>query len=198
MRSQALIVLTFLLASPGTPGSSDQALTFEFTAAEATILPRASNRPIELPELRFVVRAQAFCPSPQVPASISVSIADTRMTITPADEAVFEHEILVPAKQLAPVVATGFCLADDPGSMQEIRLESALSAQLSLRCNGENSESISYATAGLDVALLCENPEPLKPEAAYGEDASDASATSSLRLRKSSVFNQASSAASAS
>ena len=155
-----LVAIGFLVASTARFASADDRLEVEFDTAVAKIAPRSSATPIRLPNLTFTLTARSFCPEPQAAESISVSIADTRITITPTDEDIIEESIQVSRKQLGPVAVEDFCLGEDTTDAQKsLHINDALTAQLSLRCAGENSESISYKSAVLSVALLCEIAE---------------------------------------
>ena len=161
----ATFAIALLTSSAAHSDDADGQLDIEFDTATALISPRTSNRPINLPTLTFTLRAQARCPAAEAPESISISIADTRITIYPDNESatndVVEKSIRVSQKQLGPVAVESFCLAQNSADVgQSLQLDGALSAQLSLRCVGENSESISYQTAALSVALLCEVTAP--------------------------------------
>jgi hypothetical protein len=132
-----------------------QSLSVLFEPAVAIIPPRTSNQPIQLPDLVFSLQAEAQCPTTDATASVSISIADSSISIVTTDNNAFAEQLNVPGKQLAPVVATDFCLEDKANVVQRLELKGTLSAQLSLRCQGENSETISYATTPLDVILEC-------------------------------------------
>lgn len=197
MRGQNLYsMLAMLVCSSAFGDDTDPKLSVQFATAQATIAPRAPDKPVQFPDMTFTLHATASCPPAQLPASVSISIADSRITIAPDDNGRFEEEIRVSAQQLAPVIATDFCLIDEiddeidgaiddlanqesgnvseqvtgaapdeeTGDNPQMEIRGALSAQLSLRCKGENSESISYTTAPLNVALLCETPEQKVPE----------------------------------
>ena len=154
-----IFAIALLISSTSHSEDADGQLDIEFDTATAIVSPRTSNRPINLPTLTFTFRAQAQCPAAEAPESISVSIADTRITIYPDSDSndVIEKSIRVSQKQLGPVAVANFCLAENDADVGELlELDDALSAQLSLRCVGENSESISYQTAALSVSLLCE------------------------------------------
>ncbi|MGI9221061.1 MAG: hypothetical protein ACR2QS_08510 [Woeseiaceae bacterium] len=141
-------------------------MNVEFDVPVANISPRSSERPINLPSITYAVRATASCPELQRPESISISIADTRISIRPVDDEAIETTIRVSKKQLGPVTANDFCLTAsdsveiEPSASESIHIDNALSAQMSLRCVGENNESISYESAVLGVALQCSLPEP--------------------------------------
>lgn len=155
-----LIAGGLLVATAANADENDSPLAVAFEPATATVAPRETSRPIDLPDLTFAFRAQAFCPDEQVAESVTISIADTRITVRPDDNGIIEKSIVVPRKQLAPVVANDFCLLDEAEQPElALQVDDAMSAQLSLRCAGENSESIRYQTTSLNVALQCEVPE---------------------------------------
>lgn len=158
-----IFAIALLISSTSRAEDAGGQLDIEFDTATAIIAPRTSSRPISLPTLTFTLRAQARCPAAETPESISVSIADTRITIYPDSDSndIIEKSIRVSQKQLGPVAVESFCLAENNADVGELlELDDALSAQLSLRCVGENSESISYQTAALSVSLLCEVTAP--------------------------------------
>lgn len=182
-----LPILAVLVCSSSIGDDASPKLSVQFATAEAKIAPRAPDKPVQFPDMTFTLQATASCPAAELPASVSVSIADSRITIAPGDDGRFEEEILVSAQQLGPIVARDFCLdnemsdpatdesenqprntadresseasGEQPDYNERMQIRGALSAQLSLRCKGENSESISYATEPLNVELLCKSPE---------------------------------------
>jgi len=162
MRSFTVIVsIVMLLSSTSFSDDLDGQLDFEFESAIAAIAPRATNRPISLPTLTFALRAEARCPAQLVPESVSISIADTRISMSPDAAGVLEKSIRVSKKQLGPLAVESFCLAENSADAgQSLQIDDALSAQLSLRCVGEDSASISYQTAALSVTLQCAATEP--------------------------------------
>ncbi len=95
-----------------------------------------------------------------------MAVADTRRTFNAAQivaGALDEVRLLVPADQIAPVVIANFCVtdgdADQPAtSVSHLTVHAALSAQASLLCIGDTDRSMKYASANLDVMLVCENP----------------------------------------
>lgn len=157
----ALITLVLLCGTAPRMVAADSQLKVEFDTAIAKIAPRASAKPIQLPNLTFTLRVQALCAAPQITESVSVSIADTRITLKPEDDELIEKSIRVSRKQLGPVAVDDFCL-DEPGAeaQDSLQISAALTAHLSLRCADDSNASISYETAALNVALQCELPEP--------------------------------------
>ncbi len=152
--------LAVLVSADSRGEDADSGLLVEFDAAIAKIELRSSSGPIQLPDLTFQVRIEASCPTALEARSISISIADTRINVQADDDGLIEKTIRVPKKQLGPIAVNDFCIAeDDLSSEQQLKLSDALSAQLSLRCSGENRESITYQTVALEVDLQCAVPE---------------------------------------
>ncbi len=167
MRGSLLISFCLLLLCANSLAEeAENVLSFEFDTPVASITPRASNRPVQFPNLALVLRAETRCPVSDSIATVSVSIADSQLTIAPDtdEQGRIEETINVSHKQLGPIVVDNFCLAESTESLQFLELEGALSAHLSLRCRGENHDSISYATTALNVAIECEDEKPESPE----------------------------------
>jgi hypothetical protein len=175
--------------------AADSQLVVDFDAAIIKIAPRAAGRRlVRLPSLTFALRVQAQCAGDLDPHSVSISIADTRITLRPENAKTIEKTIRVPQRQLGPVAIESFCVSGETENPQPLlQVHDALSAQVSLHCVGENRESITYQTVALELALQCDLPENAQSvESDASEDATR------LRPRKSNVFSQASSAAVAS
>lgn len=144
------------------------------------VAPRSPGRAfVELPALEYRFVFEPRCADPARPASLSLSIADTRQRIAldAAESAArtVETVLRVPAAQLAPLPVSGFCeRAQDPERSQEppaaaanvprvLRIDAAVSAQVSLLCVGPNSEQRVWLARPLAVELLCERPDPDGP-----------------------------------
>jgi hypothetical protein len=74
-----------------------------------------------------------------------------------------EFSLQVPASQIAPLAVEDFCIAEDGddenpvGDLQtKLSVESALSAQASLLCEGEEDRAMTYVSRALDVSLVCD------------------------------------------
>lgn len=112
---------------------------------------------VQLPELEFLLNVAPRCGGGGQPESLSVTIADTRTTLS--GEALragdsIDISLRVSADQLAPVALQEFCV--DPESAGEsLLLMSALTAQASLRCMREEKQSIVYAAEALDIRADC-------------------------------------------
>jgi hypothetical protein len=167
MRGPLLISLSaILVCSTSLSDEAGQRLSVEFETAIANIAPRATDQPVHFPDLTFALRGETHCHAPDSTASVSVSIADSRLTIAPDPDrqGLIEETMRVPHKQLGPIVVDNFCLAGESESVQYLELEGALSAHLSLRCSSENQNSISYLTSALNVTIQCQNEEPELPD----------------------------------
>lgn len=159
-----LAAASMLLGATAASADNGARLDVEFDTPVASIAPRTATRLVNLPSLTFVVRAAASCPEAQSAESISISIADTRISVQPNSDEVVEQTIRVSGKQLGPVAVEEFCLAAElkderQDTAEPLVTNDALTAQMSLRCVGENAESIQYDTAVLSVALQCARPE---------------------------------------
>ena len=135
---------------------------------------------IQLPTLEYRFAVHAACGAERTPRSLSVSIADSRVTLSgtalqdrPADELV----LTVPARQLAPVAVDDFCIAgddspavggtaglqpatSDPQPPRRLTVPAVVSVQASLVCGGESGADIRYVTQPLAVTLACAAPTP--------------------------------------
>lgn len=160
---QKLFICAVLVVLASTDARAEDAggkLTADFDVPVAKISLRSSSRLVQLPRLTFLVSVEAACPSSLEAESVSVSIADTRVSARPDENGIIEKTISVPKKQLAPIAVNDFCTAgQDVNPEEQLVLPDALSAQLSLRCSNDDQESITYKTVSLQVALRCEVPE---------------------------------------
>ncbi len=145
-----------------------------------TVTPRRAGRfTLRLPSLTYTLTLTAYCEENWQPASISISIADSRKSLDAEQvelAAVLDLELRVPSNQIAPVRIERFCIKDDqkgfqpdntgdnkePASADEntVIISAALSAQASLLCATDSEQSITYVTKPLDVMLECSVPEP--------------------------------------
>lgn len=125
------------------------------------MVPRTRGRFIRLPSLDFELTIETDCPPDLQPASVTLSIADTRATLAGEEIAAQPPAavaIRVPAQQIAPLAAESFCRAhDDDTDVEDVKtFPSALAAHASLRCADATGHAITYVTHPLDVAVSCE------------------------------------------
>lgn len=119
---------------------------------------------MQLPDLEYQFRIDAVCRRGLSPASLSLAIADTRRNFNAeqiAAGALDEVRLLVPAAQIAPVVIQDFCVAEGgagetASAASPLTVPAALSAQASLLCLGDADQSMKYASANLDILLVCD------------------------------------------
>jgi hypothetical protein len=160
MQIQRLSLLLAAIAMAGIAWPSGPArLVIDVPPAVAPIQPFAEgHRIVRLPALDFEFGIQASCGPGKAVKSVSISVADTHMSLDDADlregtggNAVFR----LPARQIAPVVVDGFCPATAAAG-DSLLIRGAITAHLSLRCASEVGDSITYASQLLDVTLVCE------------------------------------------
>ena len=117
---------------------------------------------LRLPDLEFPVRIVARCGSGREPESISISIADTRVSFgrdAMSADAVLETSISVSSRQVAPIAVDGFCSAGNNPS-KPLLLPTALTLQISLRCVRDDRQSIAFRARALDVLVNCKQEAP--------------------------------------
>ncbi len=150
-----------------TPVSAETVLNFSAGTPTANVMPRSRERaPLQLPDLEYQFSIDAVCRDDLSPASLSLAVADSRRTFN-AEQivagALDDVRLLVPAEQIAPVMIANFCVVEGDAdqaitSASPLTVHAALSAQASLLCIGDTGRSMKYASANLDVMLVCENP----------------------------------------
>ena len=133
-----------------------------------TVSPRRAGRTsMRLPGLTYEISVTVNCETNWQPDSVSISVADSRVSIS-AEELLVSKELglqlRIPSNQIAPLRVEHFCVegsADDPDivSPNSITIPGVLSAQASLRCSSESTNSMMYVSKPLDVLLECAVPE---------------------------------------
>lgn len=128
---------------------------------DITIETRPAGRNfMRLPSLEYAFSIEVTCPSTLEPASMSLSIADTRISLDAdqlsATQAV-SVSVTVPGSQIGPVAVNNFCTGDDAvrGEDSLIRIPAVLSAQGALLCASETASEMTYASESLGVILHC-------------------------------------------
>lgn len=138
-------------------------LQVQVASAVIEIEPRPPGlRVLRLPAMEFRLRINADCANDLLAESVSISVADTRENLGAealAEAGTIEKAIRIPRKQIGPLALENFCVADDIESdAMRLEVRDALSAQLSLKCVGENRQTIVYQTVSLGVTLACMRP----------------------------------------
>ncbi len=156
------------------PGLSEHSLKVRASTPTVEVSPRmAARNYVRLPTLEFTFRLTAHCGGSFDPGAVSLSIADSRRSLS-ADQlgeanAGSELTVKVPAKQLAPLAVENFCVRQPegagnvhstgyPGTMM-MMVPAALSAQASLLCVDEEQEEIVYTSTPLDINLICKSAQ---------------------------------------
>ena len=164
-----LILLFLAMASTASPALSDTVSQIKVTSEPAAveILPQAAGRRlIRLPALEFSLKIKPQCEDDMRAESVSISVADTRATVTVAegDETTIATTLTLPRHQSAPLAVVDFCQIreDQSQDIQEMLVRDAFTAHLSLRCTNDERQSIVYASQALHLALRCksENQDP--------------------------------------
>ena len=161
------VLIGFLINFPisvigsSTSRAEEAALSVTPTTPDVNIRKRSNDRyAIRLPVLQYEFHIEAVCAAGFAPESVMLSVADTRKRVAAID---LENgpdtriTMRIPAKQIAPLSAEGFCLASDNNSRQEaVTVRGVLSAQASLICADDEDQQITYASQSLDVTLTCD------------------------------------------
>jgi len=164
-RRSALTIALFLF---GATALSDN--THELNiASDATIVEVETRQGprefIQLPTLRYELEIQRNCPADLEPANLSISVADTRRTLSAEKLATADRltmQLSIPGEQIAPIAIAGFCAANagDTHTVEIVEdnillVEDVLSLQASLLCASDTESLIYYASTALDVQLHC-------------------------------------------
>lgn len=153
------------------PVNADTDIVVAAPEAEVRVEPRAPHlRLVNLPALEFALRAAYRCRGDV--ASLTLSISDTVLTLARealADQRAAEVRMSVPAQQVAMAASAGFCVAGDPDSAGELRVDGFATASASLRCSHEDGDSVRYASAPLAVRLVCARGDRQEPAAPSDE-----------------------------
>ena len=141
--------------------AAEAILTLDALEATSQIERRdKDHQRTRLPSLELIVNASFNCPADTTADSLTVSISDTHRHYgfeKDTETTSIEASLRVPAEQIAPVVAPGFCLndgaADDEGFL---RLPGIATAQVSLRCRKEaDISSVHFASVVIPLRLDC-------------------------------------------
>ena len=112
-----------------------------------------------LPSLELSLNAAFTCPVDTTADSLTISISDTHRRYDfdkDTETTSLEASLLVPAEQIAPVTAPGFCTDDGTVDDQGLLLPGIATAQLSLRCRHEaDISSVHFASVVIPLRLHC-------------------------------------------
>ncbi|MDJ0701257.1 MAG: hypothetical protein QNJ07_15525 [Woeseiaceae bacterium] len=158
-RSISLTALLVLALLPSAGNGDSSRITAAFGTATISVSPMDDGRrQIELPALEYDFSIYVHCEAPAQSARLSISVADTRKRFDLPDATAsgsVNESLLIPARQLAPVITDGFCVDGDEASHNSLLVEGLLTSSLSLRCSAESEDTIHFASESLAVRLEC-------------------------------------------
>ena len=161
----ALLLATLLAVETGAADS----LSVTTSVANAMVRP-AVNGQIRMPALEIETTIRGVCREGSEPVSLSLASADAiqRVSLDTVDtDGAWHTTFSLPASQVPPLVARGFCLADAPDAEAPakmaprdqffaVRKEAFLSLRASFRCSDGENERLTTQTTLVDVDLVCE------------------------------------------
>lgn len=161
--SKHLLLLSVLTVSGAQGLASADRLELAAATPEITVSTRPAGRNfLNLPGLTYDFVIDLACSEGHRAESLSLSIADTRITLGAerlAGSAPVTIDMSVPAGQIGPVALAGFCVLEDddePASRQSLTIPAVLSAQASLLCASESVSRRTYASRTLDIVIHCD------------------------------------------
>lgn len=112
-----------------------------------------------MPALEIATTIRGHCGDGGQPVSLSLSSADSVQFIgldTSNDDGTWQTVFHLPANQVPPLVARGFCPADaDSLQKSELRKKAFVSLRVSFRCSNGETERLTTRTALVDIDLVC-------------------------------------------
>lgn len=157
MNYRALLLL--LALPPAAETVNADTLSVTASVPEATVRP-AVNGQIRLPALEIETTITGRCSGGSEAVSLSVSSADSMREVgldTVSDDATWNTVFSLPANQVPPLVARGFCQADmAPLQRTRLRKEAFVSLRVNFRCSDGEFERLTTRTALVDIDLVCE------------------------------------------
>lgn len=154
--SRPLVLIAASVAAM--PASADNLVLSPDTPVVSVSTRPAGRNFMRLPNLEYAFRIEAHCSADDSPKSVSLSIADTRISLgtdSLANEGPIEISVEIPAGQIGPVATSDFCVVGASGN-ERLRIASVLSAQASMLCGEDDDGTMTYASAALDVVVDCE------------------------------------------
>ena len=153
-----------LLALASAAAFADAELVVSADETLARVKPNTSQF-TRLPSLEFSLHAEFECEDGASVESLTIGVADAHERHVPEPDAKSLHAIVtVPRNQIASVTTGDFCAGEDSGG--ELLLSGVATAQFSLRCRSESAASVSYASLGLPLRLVCDQDSSVEVSAA--------------------------------
>lgn len=162
MIRQGVHILALLAASlpVAGPALADGSVVVAARESLVSVVPRdARLRLVNLPAIEFGLRAALRCSG--APTSLTISISDTFRSIGAErldGQRAVELSLEVPPRQLALASPGQFCISDDDNSANEMLVTGFATAHASLRCEKDGVSTMHFASAPLQLRLVCERP----------------------------------------
>jgi hypothetical protein len=162
MRFLSLFVISATIVAPAAVNTEPIGhLTGKVEPVLVEVTPSSTpRRYVAVQDLEFSLIVQASCPANMRIDSVSVTTADTSRTISGSDfdeQTQIETTLIVPRRQVAAIAIDDYCREDKTfGIMQEdLQIDAAYTATLSLRCINDEEQSIVYQAQPLSIILSC-------------------------------------------
>ena len=159
--SSAVVGTLYLLIQPLPAVAGELDVSVNTPTVIISTRPAGRNF-MQLPGLEYQFAVDAQCPATLQPSSITISIADTRVSVSGADLSApmpLSIPVNVPASQIGPIAVDRFCTASPAEASDapdpQLIIPAVLSAQISLLCADEADSEMTYASNSLDVVLDC-------------------------------------------
>lgn len=154
----ALFVAGLSALTAAAPAAASGDIVVAAQETTVVVAPSAARtKLVSLPPLKFGLRAAFRCKGE--PVSVTLSIADTFETLQQDQLAglrAAEAALTLPPRQLALAASSRFCRADDPDTADELLVPGLVTAHASLRCSDDAGDSVHFASAPLQVRLICD------------------------------------------
>lgn len=155
--TKVFILALFLATVCITGVRADEFIVLSAQETEVTVAPRAADlRLVALPAVEFNLRVAVDCSGEA--ESLTISVADTFTTLKKAhigDQHSAEASLRVPARQLILAASSNFCTTDEAGTEDLLLVPGFVTAHASLRCAAQESTTIHFASAPLQIRLRC-------------------------------------------
>ncbi|MDZ7644572.1 MAG: hypothetical protein U5K76_10365 [Woeseiaceae bacterium] len=153
----SLLAPLLALAATASGNTASPQLDVQVDTPQVAVSPRDAGRTlVQLPDLQYRFRLAPHCGADWTPVTVSLSVADSRLTLdgdalagTPEPHSASLH---VPASQLAPLPVSGFCerpLPDADGLLTSaddatgrLTVRAAMSAHAALLCAADDQQRI--------------------------------------------------------
>ena len=162
MRYLFFFLVSAAIVAPATvSGESIGRLTGRAEPVLVEITPSStSRRYVVTQDLEFKLIIQSSCPAGMRIGSVSVTTADTSRTFSDSEfdeRSQIETTLIVPRRQVATIAIDNYCREDETADnvQDDLQIDAAYTATLSLRCVSDEEQSIVYQAQPLDIILSC-------------------------------------------